>query len=210
LPFNRCKEKKKALRDKYGFGLSDIIIIFIGSLKKIKGSDILLKAFIQLGEQYIRRHNLKLLFVGDGEMRRDLEFEIKEEKLSEHVKFLGRVLYKDIPELYKIADLYIIPSLFEGMSNALLEAMFNEVPIIGNDVSGISNMIDHEKNGLLFKQNSYYDLKDKIKCLIENKDLADKIAREARRTYDANYWYESVVNQYEEIYETVGRVQKSE
>jgi len=207
LPFKRCMDNRDELRMKYGFGLSDSIIVCIGSLKKIKGSDVLLNAFLKLGEKFVRKHNLKLLFAGDGDMKKGLEAKTKEEKFSEHVKFLGNIPHIEIPALYKIADIYIIPSLFEGTSNSMLEAMFNKMPIIGSDTRGINNVINHGKNGLLFEVNNSDDLRDKILDLVGKKEVAEQLAHEAKRTYDNDYNYETVVSQYLEVYEKVGEKQ---
>ena len=207
LPFKCCMDDRDELRMKYGLGLSDIIIIAIGSIKEIKGSDVLLNAFLKLGEKFVRKHNLKLLFTGNGDMRKGLEAKTKEEKFIEYVKFLGNIPHREIPALYKIADIYIIPSLFEGTSNAMLEAMFNKMPIIGSDTRGINNMINHGKNGLLFEVNNSNDLRDKIVYLVKNENVAEQIAQEAKKTYDNCYNYETVVKEYLEVYGKVGEKQ---
>jgi glycosyltransferase involved in cell wall biosynthesis len=208
IPFRNYDDGREKLRTKYGYGLKDTIILSLGSIKKNKGNDILLTTFIKLGKKFIEEHKLRLLFVGDGNMRKDLEEMAKRENFSMYVKFLGIIPREEVPAIFKIADIYIISSFFEGTPISMLEAMFNRMPIIGSDVIGINNIIEHERNGLLFEANNCAELKDKIACLVNNKNIAEKIANEAKKDYDSNYNFESVVKQYRELYEKSGRTQK--
>jgi len=203
IPFIECEEDKGELRNEYGFGWADTIILYLGSIKKIKGSDTLLTAFIRLGRRFVEEHKLRLLFVGDGNMREELEKVVKQEDFGMYVRFLGNVPREKVPAMFKIADIYVIPSLFEGTSISMLEAMFNKLPIIGSDTRGINNIIKHGENGLLFETSNSEDLRDKIMYLVENKDVAKKIADMAKKTYDENYNFEVVVKQYIEIYESL-------
>ncbi|GAG04436.1 unnamed protein product, partial [marine sediment metagenome] len=151
IPFKDSKISKNELINKYGFRDTDIIILSLGSIKRIKGSGILLHAFFKLGRKYIKNNNLKLLYVGTGPMKTSLEKIVEKKKFNEHIKFYGSVPYEKVHELYKVAHIYVIPSLFEGTPKSLLEAMFNGVPIIGSDTNGINNIIIDNWNGLLFK-----------------------------------------------------------
>jgi len=208
LPFRQCQEEKSRLRDEYGFEPADTILLFLGTLKKIKGDDILLNAFIKLGRRYIEEHRLKLLFVGDGETRNDLEEKTHRENFDRYVKFFGSIPHEEVPVMFKMADIYVIPSLFEGTSNSMLEAMFNGMPIIGSDTSGINNIIKHKQNGLLFHVNDPEDLKRKIVYLIENKEIAVKIGQEAKKSYDERFSYENIVKNYLELYKRLEKARK--
>ncbi len=207
IPFRKCEENRERLRDKYGFGLTDTIILSLGSIKKIKGSDVLLTAFIKLEKEYIEKYKLKLLFVGDGDIKKELAEKTKKEDFEKHVKFLGNIPYEDVSAVFRMADIYIIPSLFEGTPISMLEAMFNGIPIIGSDVNGINNIIEHGKNGLLFEVSNRDDLKDKIVYLIKNKNIAEEIANNAKKDYMNNYNFETVVKQYIELYEKLNKRQ---
>lgn len=203
LPFEQSRLEKSELRDKYGFEVSDTVLFSLGSLKKIKGSDILLDAFISLGEDFIKRHRLRLLFAGDGEMRPSLEARVIAGGLDKYVKFSGAILQEDISGIYKMSDIYIIPSLFEGKSISMLEAMFNAMPIIGSDTTGINDVIVDRENGLLFNLGDSDDLAKKIKTLVEDKELARDIGVGARKTFGEKFDFKAVLSAYTDIYKRI-------
>lgn len=196
IPFRESKTPKDKLRSKYGFNNADTIILSLGSIKKIKGNDILLNAFLKLEKEYIKRHNLKLLYVGDGPMKPALERIVNDRSFNQYVKFFGNVPYEKVSETYKLADIYTIPSFFEGTPVALLEAMFNALPIIGTNVNGINSLIRHKKNGLLFEKENVEDLKEKIKKLVEDKDLSNRLGNTAKNGYFKSYNFECVVSEH--------------
>lgn len=205
IPFRRCNEEKEYLRNIYGFTSTDTIILFLGSIKKIKGCDTLLEAFIRLGREFIKIHRLRLLFVGDGDLKKKLEKRVEKENLGIYVRFLGSIPYEEVSSLFKIADIYVIPSLSEGLSISMLEAMFNGLPIIGADTIGINNIIEHGKNGLLFKVGDPIDLMNKIIYLLENSKVRENISHAAKKSYEDNYRYETIVKEYLNIYTSVGQ-----
>ena len=200
IPFSESKISKEELKKRYGFGNDDKVILSLGSIKKIKGSDTLLYAFLELGKTYIEKNNLKLLYVGDGPMKPMLAEKVKERNFDGHVKFLGIIPHEEVLHIYKLADIYVISSLFEGTPKSLLEAMFNGLPIIGRDVNGINNLIRHGKNGLLFEKENRKDLTGKIKELVENKDLSNKLGNAAKKDYLKNYKFEHTISQYIKLY----------
>ena len=200
IPFSRSKIAKEELRKRYGFSNDDKVILSLGSIKKIKGSDTLLHAFLELGKMYIQKNGLKLLYAGEGPMKPVLAEKVKERGFGEYVKFLGTIPHEEVSHIYKLADIYVMPSLFEGASLALLEAMSNGLPIIGTDVNGINNLIRHGKNGLLFEKENIKDLAEKIKELVENKDFSNKLGNAAKKDHHMNYKFECVISQFIELY----------
>lgn len=203
IPFKATKESKNKLKFKYGFGKKDLVISCIGSIKKIKGSDILLNGFFELGRGYIKKNNLKLIYVGDGDLKSKLETIVLENELSDNIKFLGMLNHDKIEEIYKMTDIYVIPSLFEGTPISLLEGMFNSITILGSDVQGINNIIEHGENGLLFRSKDSLDLKTKLKEIIENKEDYINLGLNAKNTYNHNFNYESMITSYKNIFESL-------
>ncbi len=203
IPFLKSIIPKNELRKTYGFSDLDLIILSLGSIKPIKGSDILLKAFLNLKKEYIEKNHLKLFYVGDGETKKSLKAIVKKASFEEYVKFYGLISYERVPEIYKLTDIYVIPSLFEGTPKSLLEAMFNNLPIIGSDTNGINNVITHNKNGLLFKTSDVQDLTNKLKTLVEDSDLRERLGRAANVYVRENYNYEKTLFKFIEAYKSV-------
>lgn len=200
IPFTELKNSKNEMKKKYDFTYKDRILLSLGSIKKIKGSDILLNAFLRLGREYIKETNLKLLFVGDGSMKLELKKKVDKNNLHEHVKFYGNVTREKVPEIYKLADIYIIPSLFEGTPISLLEAKYNGLPIIGANVKGINTMITHGKNGLLFEEGNSDDLKNKLIELLNDPIKANILGISAKSDYFRGYKFEDMISDHIDIY----------
>ena len=205
IPYNESEIPREELRKKYGFSDDDKIILSIGSLKKIKGSDTLLHAFQESGKTYIERNNLKLVYAGDGPMKSTLAEKVEKSGLDGYVRFLGNIPHEEIPHIYKLADIYVISSQFEGAPLSLLEAMFNGLPIIGTDVSGIHDLIRHGENGLLFEKENPRDLMEKIKELAENSDLSSRLGSAARKDHLENYGFEQHISRHIELYSKLCR-----
>lgn len=200
VPFVRAVKEKGEIKKIKGLSDNDKIILFVGSLKKLKSPDTLLKAFGALGIDYIKKENLKLIFVGKGELRQSLENEISLLGLNENVIITGLIPYEEVPLFFKIADIYVMPSKYEGTPKSLLEAMFNKLPIIASDVSGINNVLTDNQNALLFTENNSDELSTKIRRIISDKQLTHKLSENANKHYIAKYSFDKTLTNLLEIY----------
>ena len=132
-----------------------------------------------------------ITFVGDGPLRTFLE------KLSNKHKFLGRQPRERIPELLQEHDLYVLPSLNEGMSNSLLEAMATGLPIITTDTGGSKELI--KNNGFIIPKKDSEAIKEKVNLFIQNPALSKTMGINSRLIAEQMSW-ENVANQYIETY----------
>jgi glycosyltransferase involved in cell wall biosynthesis len=205
IPFRKWTVSKSKTKEKYGFEKDQTIILSLGSLRKVKGSDILLNAFFLLEKEYIEKNKIRLIYVGDGILRKDLEERVQREGFGEHVKFFGNISYDKVPEIFELADIYVIASLFEGTPLSLLEAMFNGLPIIGASADGIANLISDNENGLIFEKNNEKSLMEKIKKLLEERELATQLGKRAQEKFEEYFRYEKVVEDHVQIYERIAR-----
>lgn len=203
VPFRIAEESEKKLRVNNNFKERDLIIISVGSLKKIKGPEHLLDAFIKLGKNYMEINHLKLIYIGDGPLKTELEEKVRLNDLNNFIIFMGTIPHEQVNDFYKIANIYIIPSLFEGTPLSLLEAMFNALPIIGSNVSGINNIIQHKVNGLLFEVEDSDDLKNNIKYIIQNMENSIKLGFKAKECYKETYDYEDMIRSYNKIFSKI-------
>ena len=147
---------------------------------QIKGHDILMKALKECKDKGMK---FSCNIVGgdvDVVNNSSIEYlkKIREDlDLSDEVSFLGS--REDIPELLAQSDLFILPSRFEGLSIALLEAMGAKLPLIASNISGSAELIEHGKNGLLFESENHLDLAEKIMYLYEHRDEMKRLAQNA-------------------------------
>lgn len=200
VPFSRCETEKNELKKTRGFSANDKIILFVGSLKEIKSPDTLLKAFINLGKDCISKESLKLIFVGKGDLRESLEGDAIKFGLRGSIIFTGLIPYHEVASYFKMADIYVIPSKFEGTPKSLLEAMFNKLPIIASDVTGLNNVLTDNKHALLFPLGNSELLTEKLKKLISDGAQARILAESAYEHYCKKYSFDSTLTNLMEIY----------
>ena len=153
---------------------TDLIkLLYVGNIEKEKGLDSLLEALNYLQAKEI---NFILEIVGEGPYRFFLEKEIKRLDLQDKVKFSGAIMFgNELFQKYKSADIFVLPSLSEGIPKVLFEAMAFGLPIVATKVGGIPDIIKHLENGYLVKPGSPIQLAEAINVLIKNFDVRKKI-----------------------------------
>jgi len=155
-------------------------ILGVGRLSFEKGFDQLIEAFANLNLK-----GIDLLIAGDGPEYAVLEEQIKHLKIEKHVKLIGS---KDnLQDYYDQAELFVLPSRNEGYPNALIEAMSLGCPCVAMDCEfGPSEIIRHQKNGLLVEDNNIKELTAAIYKILNNPILKNKLATNARQINTTN------------------------
>ncbi len=173
-------------------------IIFIGRLDVEKNLYNLLKAMELLNNYYLD-------IVGSGPLERNLKNEVK--KMKGNINFLGIYPNNKIPEILNQYDIFILPSIFECNPKVLLEAMSCGISCIGTNVRGINGIITHKENGYLCAINSN-SIKNAIQYLYNNKDLREKISKNAREFIINNCSLEKIAEKEANLYKLLSN-QKS-
>jgi glycosyltransferase involved in cell wall biosynthesis len=182
-------------------------LLFVGRFDKLKGGDIVLRAFALL----LRRNpDLRLLFVGpdpglgDGQGRTihfaEMAAELFPGEAAERVVFKGRLEPAEIYELRARAFATIVASRFENQSYTLLEAMLQGCPIVSTDVGGQAEAVRHGERGLLCKPESPEDLAAKTQQLLDDPEHAATLGAAARRFAVSEYSPQAAVSQTLEVY----------
>lgn len=159
-------------------------IVFVGRLEHQKNVFALVDAVKTLP-------NIKLYIVGEGTLKKPLEYKIEKERIS-NVVLLGAIPNEKLPYELNRAEIFVLPSLWEGHPKALIEAMACGLPVIGSDVEGIKEVIVHGFNGLLCKPDPK-SIRSTILTLINNPELRKKLGENARRFVVENYSIEKVM-----------------
>lgn len=149
-------------------------IVSVGRLRKQKNHSLLIEAFSELIKKY---PDYELYIYGTGDLKDELLRKINDLKISDKV-FLPGVI-NDIHEEIKDASMFVLSSNYEGLSNALLEAMSMGIPCISTNCSGINEYIENGVNGILVPINDVQCLKEKMIELIENSDLSNLLIENA-------------------------------
>ncbi|OGS19582.1 MAG: hypothetical protein A3J83_00555 [Elusimicrobia bacterium RIFOXYA2_FULL_40_6] len=176
----------------------NIIIGSVGRLHKQKGYKYLIEAIRIIGSQ-TDNNNLQVIIAGDGPERMKLESTINQYNLKEKIKVTG--WRTDASEIISILDIFVLPSLWEGTPNVILEAMAYGKPIISTNVGGVPELIENLKEGILVPPADSGELADKILWLAENRIKASEFGINARKKVKECFTIETMINETELIYQ---------
>jgi len=180
--FRRKRADKKIVNE---LGLKGkTVLIAVGRLSKQKGFEYLIKA---LSEVKKKEKNFKLLLIGDGEEKKSLERLSKKMGLEEEIIFLGKVFHDKLPKYYHVADIFVLPSLYESFGIVFLEAMAAGLPIISTNVAAIPEVVD-KKVGILVKPKNVNELAKAILTLINDVKKRRKMGKEGMKLASKFDW----------------------
>jgi len=172
-------------------------VVSVALLRQQKRLDVLLEAVALLGNPPIH-----VTLVGDGPMRARLEELAKRLDIDDQVVFAGYV--PDAPATcLSQADLFVLSSDFEGMPNALLEAMASGLPCVATGVGGVLEIVEHERTGLLVPPGDPEALAWAISRLIEDEALRHSLGRNARDFVLNNFTIEKAATRHQQVYRAV-------
>lgn len=192
------------LKTKY-IGEKSTEFINVGRLNEQKNQMLLMESFKDVIKKY---PNYKLLIYGDGNLKNELNIYIKTNKLNNKVKLCGNV--DNIENILKEKKCFILSSKYEGMPNALMEAMAVGVPCISTDCpcGGPRELIKNNINGLLVKSNDKNELVSAMYKIIENDKMCKKIAMSAKKNMN-NYSCDKIVSKWFEFMKEVYKNEKN-
>lgn len=169
-----------------------LIVGTVGRLERAKGHINIIKC-----AQQMEKYNCIFVIVGDGSLKEYLKNEIKKKQLLRTVFITGQSKFPI--EWLKKMDIFILPSLWEGCPNAIIEAMMVGLPIIASDVGGIKEMVDN-KSGFLIPANDVNSLVKKLTILIENEKLRKSMGNHAQKRALQLFDISKMVSIYENTY----------
>jgi glycosyltransferase involved in cell wall biosynthesis len=172
------------------------IILFVGSLLPIKGLKYLIYAMEPV---HLSHPDVRLFLVGNGPLRNELEHLVTKVDLETCVNFCGRITNDKVPDYIVASDIFVLPSLSEGLPIVILEAMAGGLPIIASKVGGIPEIVIEKENGLLFEPKKPEQITKQISFLLDNNDLKHQISRNNKEKIKYYSW-ENITDKLENIY----------
>lgn len=163
---------------KHGHSNRENIILFVGSLINRKGPTVLLEAFLSLLEQ---TPSAKLYIIGEGPLHNQLEGFVAKNNLTSNVHFLGSLPQEQVGQWMRMAKVFVLPSLEEGLGVVLLEALASGTPCIGSEVGGIPDVINNDV-GKLIPPNDPIALKNALSEILNDEDKWKSMSEKARQT----------------------------
>jgi glycosyltransferase involved in cell wall biosynthesis len=197
--FNPDK-KNNQLKEKYG--ITGPFLLFVGRLTEKKGVEYLIKAMPEIVKKY---QNAKLLVVGTGELKQNLLQLTRELKVADNIILNGAVPNSELPGYFATADIFIGPSITavggdtEGFGLTFVEAGMSGCFVIGTDIGGIGDIIEHGKTGFLVKEKDPEQLAETITMVLEKRDELAHMKDDTRLNLCRRFDWPAIAQKYKKI-----------
>jgi glycosyltransferase involved in cell wall biosynthesis len=179
---------------------TSVEVLFVGRLDAQKNPFLLLEA-LSILQRLPGGDQINVRFLGGGPQHSQLKERASKLGLAAKVQFPGHV--KDVTKYLRRADIFVLPSLSEGLSNAILEAMAHGLPCVVTEIPGNVDLIRHEETGLLVKPADATDLAHALTRLARDPALRERLGRAGRAMVEEHFNMDTVSRRYAELYRTL-------
>ena len=183
-----CFENKNGKFDKStlpGVGAQDRLVCMVARLWKQKAPEYFIKAVPLILDKFPRT---KFLVIGDGPLKDALLALTKSLQVDRSVQFLG--WRSDVNQILRVIDVFVLPSLWEGLPLSILEAMAASKPVVASDIKGNNELVEHGETGFLFPPRNHQQISDYVSKLLRDPGLAQTMGyngyKRVKQTYDIN------------------------
>jgi glycosyltransferase involved in cell wall biosynthesis len=176
-------------------------VLYVGRLCERKGIRYLIEAISIIKR---KKQDIKLYIVGTGALEGELRKMVTDYSLNDTISLLGGVSQEELVKWYNHAEVFVLPSLFEGFGIVCIEAMACGTPVIGTDVPGIIDIIENQKTGSLVSSRNAEKLAGAIEQLLTNKDLRLRLGQAGRDKALRNYSWDDITKKIAQLYVEVG------
>jgi glycosyltransferase involved in cell wall biosynthesis len=171
-------------------------LLWVGRFVLGKRVDLLIEAYNTTLKEY---PNARLTLVGEGPLKESIENKIEKLGLKKNIQIINRIDNSDLPALYNQADIFILPSLMEGIPRTLLEAMSCGIPVIVTELPHLANLV--KDAGLFIPRENPIVLSEQIARLLQNKELALRLGNHGREIIEKQYSWQDTVQQTLNVYQ---------
>ncbi|MCA9471139.1 MAG: TIGR03088 family PEP-CTERM/XrtA system glycosyltransferase [Nitrospirales bacterium] len=177
-----------------------VVVGTVGRLQAVKDQTTLVNAFLHLRQAFPELlKSVRLVLVGDGAMRDNLEGLVKAEGIGEYVWMAGE--RHDIPDLLRAFNVFVLPSEAEGISNTILEAMASGLPVIATDVGGNTELVQHGKTGYLVPPKNPSAMAQAIAMYAKDEKLVEQHGRAGRALVEERFSLHAMIDRYTAVYD---------
>jgi len=187
-----------SLRRQLGIENSRKVIGAVGRLCRQKGMDVLIRALPELVHAF---PGLKCIITGDGPQRKILEALAEGLELGDSVVFVGE--RSDIPQIMAALDVFVLPSRWEGMPNAVMEAMAAARPVIATAVGGCPELIEPGRNGILVPPEDHKALAQAITKILQDSHRAREMGKAGRQKISQTFTINTMVRENQDMYKSL-------
>jgi sugar transferase (PEP-CTERM/EpsH1 system associated) len=194
--FSPCRAMRPAMRQKLGLSADSFVVGSVGRMVAIKDYGTLLTAVENLAS---RGMNVQVLLAGSGpELESHRAAVARSSELAGQVTFLGTA--ENVPEVMNAMDVFVLPSLLEGMSNTILEAMACGLPVLATSVGGNPELVEDGVSGWLFGPGNVSDLAMRIEQFASNGEMLHKFGAAARDRVVNRFSLDRMISNYQSLY----------
>jgi sugar transferase (PEP-CTERM/EpsH1 system associated) len=181
-------------------GTGDFVIGTVGRMQDVKDQLTLARAFVRLVQGIPRaEQRLRLVMIGDGPLREKVRVLLANAGVEQFAWLPGE--RNDVPRIMRSFDLFVLPSLAEGISNTILEAMASGLPVLATAVGGNPELIEPGVTGTLVPRNDAESMARAMRAYVESAELCRRQGSEARRTVERRFGMQAMVNAYMAVYD---------
>jgi len=182
------------------FSANTFVIGSVGRMEAVKDFPTLIRAFILLLEKNPdNRDNFRLVIVGDGSSRKQCLEMVRDAGCEKYVWLLGE--RSDIPDWMQKMDVFVLPSLAEGISNTILEAMSCGLPVVATRVGGNVELVDEGRSGILVESGNETEMMEALMQYHEQPGLIVQHGDYARNKIETHFSMETMINSYLSVYD---------
>lgn len=196
--FNPTRELKD-IRSELNIPRDSILVLFLARFTEQKQPLTMIRSFCKAAA---KNNNLRLLMVGDGELKREADALVAASGMSSTI--FMQTFRQDVPDILAAADIYVLPSLWEGLPLGLLEAMAMGKAVIASKADGTKEVIQHNGNGIMVNvENLEDEVANAINLIASDAALRARLGEQARATITTTYSAAKMTRQVEEIYRSL-------
>ena len=189
---------RKGIRGDLGIGDDDVVITCVGRMVFVKGHRILVNASPEIIEGIKDRGSVFFVMVGDGPLRGELGERSRELGVSKNFIFLG--FRSDVARLLSGADLLVMPSINEGLGMSMVEAMVLSLPVVGTNVGGIPEVVEHDITGMLVPPDDSGELANACIDVLKNLEKAKEMGIRGKKRAEMLFDIKRTIRATEELY----------
>lgn len=198
------ESEKHEIKKELGIEKEDKILITTNRMEPIKGMEYFIKSIPTILENH---PNISICIVGDGSQEKKLKQWLDSQKInSKKIIFLGRKKNSEVKQLVAASDIYIQPSLMEGCSIAIIEAMACGKPVIACDIGGNPDIVEHNKTGILVKEKDSQAIFKAIDYLLANPKIAKSLGENGLNKVESSLNWKAIADEVDGVYDFVLRV----
>ncbi len=191
-------ERRAEVRAELGVADDDVVVLMVARLSRQKAHEVMLDAIARAD-----RPNLRLVVVGDGKRREELEALVADRGLEKAVTFLG--LRRDVPRLLAGGDVFALSSVHEGVPISVIEAMTAGLPVVATDVGALRDQVTEGVDGFLVPSGDAEGLAERLARLADDPALRAELGRRAQERARAEFTVENTAAAFTEMVESVAR-----